>query len=893
MLPFGSLQRRLLAVVLVALAPIVALSGVNLVLSARQQRADQLRATTETMRAMVGAVDTELDRLTAVLQALAASSSLQRGDLQDFHDTVRRAKAQDPSWANIVLADPAGKQLVNLLRPYGASLPDRPARPDMFVLVVRDRRPTIGPVVPHGPIIHTPTFAIDVPVMRGSELRYVLTGVVDPESIRGVIHQQRVPPDAVVSILDARGNHVARSREHEQWLAKPASEALRALMAGGSEGAGPSVTLEGQQIYAAFSRSPTTGWSVAAGLPREAIDGPVRRSYLTVGLGLALSLALGLLASSLAARSVSRPIDALRLAAQAVGRGERSPPPSTGLPEVREVADALVSAHAAREKQLEAERAARADAEAASHAKDELLAAQQREDVSARRLAAIVDSSDDAIVSKTLDGVVTSWNPAAERMFGYPAAEAIGRHITLIIPTERRAEEDEVLARIRRGQKIDHFDTVRVAKDGRRIEISLTVSPVRSSRGEIIGASKIARDITERRRLEAERAQALAAEQAARAEAERANRAKDEFLAMLGHELRNPLGAITAALRVVDLWGLADDRGVQAREIITRQMGSLVRLVDDLLDVGRLTTGKIALTRIPVDLTTVVRRGVDALTKEGPSPRVECLTAEPVWIEGDETRLEQIVSNLLGNALKFTPTDGRITVGVSAAAGEAILRVEDTGMGIAPDLLPRIFDLFVQGETELHRPRAGLGIGLTLVHRLVDLHGGRIEAASGGLPGRGSVFTVRFPLTAPPAAAAAAPPAVSSAPIRRRVLIVEDSDDAREMLRYLLERAGHEVYDAADGATGLERALSLGPDVAVVDVGLPGLDGYELARRIRASGRNDMFLIAVTGYGQPEARRRGLDAGFDAYLTKPIAPDRLMEVIATASPGGHRSLGGA
>jgi PAS domain S-box-containing protein len=880
---FGTLQRRLLAVVLVALAPIVALSGVNLALSARQQRTDQLRAMTETMRAMVGAVDTELHRLTAVLQALTASSSLQRGDLKDFHDTLRRAKAQDPSWANIVLVDPAGKQLVNILRPYGAPLPDKPAWPDMFLPVVRDRRPTISPVVPYGPIIRVPTFAIDVPVMRGSELRYVLTGVVDPESIRAVIHQQRVPPDAVVSILDARGNHVARSREHAQWLGKPPSETLQALMTHGTEGAGLSRTLEGQETYAAFSRSPATGWSVAMGVSRATIDGPVRRSYLTVGLGLALSLALGLLASSLAARSVSGPVEALRLAAQTVGRGEPPTIQVTGLPEVGEVADALVSAHAAREKQLEAERAARAEAEAASRAKDELLAAQEREDVGARRLAAIVDSSDDAIISKTLEGVVTSWNPGAERMFGYSAAEAIGRHITLIIPTERRAEEDEVLARIRRGQKIDHFDTVRVTKDGRRIDISLTVSPMRSARGEIIGASKIARDITERRRLEVERERALAAEQAARAEAEQANRAKDEFLAMLGHELRNPLGAITAALRVVDLCGLADDRGVQARDIITRQMGSLVRLVDDLLDVGRLTTGKIALTRTPVDLATVVRRGVAAVGNEGSAPRIEVLAAEPVWMDADETRLEQIVSNLLGNALKFTPSGGRILVEVSAVAGEAVLRVEDTGMGIAPDLLPRIFDLFVQGETELHRPRSGLGIGLTLVRQLVDLHHGRIEAASGG-PGRGSVFTVRFPLTAPPDAVAAAPPAVPPAPIRRRVLIVEDSDDAREMLRYLLERAGHEVYDAADGATGLERALSLSPDVAVVDVGLPGLDGYELARRLRAAGRDHMFLIAVTGYGQAEARRRGLEAGFDAYLTKPIAPDRLTEVIATAAP---------
>src|SRR5512144_1617027 len=619
--PFGTLQRRLLAVVLVALAPIVALSGVNLVLSARQQRADQLRAMTATMRAMVGAVDTELDRLVAVLRALAASGSLRRGDLAGFHDTVSRAKAQDPSWANIVLADPAGKQLVNILRPYGAPLPDKPAWPDTFLPVVRERRPTISPLVPYGRIIRTPTFAIDVPVMQGSELRYVLTGVVDPESIRAVIHQQRVPADAVVSILDARGNHVARSREHAQWLGKPPSETLQALMTHGTEGAGLSRTLEGQETYAAFSRSPATGWSVAMGVSRATIDGPVRRSYLTVGLGLALSLALGLLASSLAVRSVSRPVEALRLAAQAVGRGERPAIQPTGLPEVSEVADALVSAHAAREKQLEAERTARAEAEAASRAKDELLAVQEREDANARRLAAIVDSSDDAIISKTLEGVVTSWNPGAERMFGYSAAEAIGRHITLIIPTERRAEEDEVLARIRRGQKIDHFDTVRVTKDGRRIDISLTVSPVRSARGEIIGASKIARDITERRRLEVERARALAAEQAARAEAEQANRAKDEFLAMLGHELRNPLGAITNAASLLQHPALNERARGEALGIITRQVGHLTRLTDDLLDAGRAIMGKIVLQRLPLNLAQVAAQTVATLKAAGRTSR--------------------------------------------------------------------------------------------------------------------------------------------------------------------------------------------------------------------------------------------------------------------------------
>jgi PAS domain S-box-containing protein len=378
-------------------------------------------------------------------------------------------------------------------------------------------------------------------------------------------------------------------------------------------------------------------------------------------------------------------------------------------------------------------------------------------------------------------------------------------------------------------------------------------------------------DVTERKRAEGER-------ERARDLAEEASRVKDEFFAMLGHELRNPLGAITSALHVIDTGGPGDERSAQARDIVARQVRHLVRLVDDLLDVTRLTTGKITLGRRPVDLAAVARRVVGALAATSPTRRLHCEASGAVWIEADETRLEQILSNLLGNAVKFTPAGGRVTVAVAARDGEAVLQVEDTGAGISPDLLPRIFDLFVQGQTGLHRPAPGLGIGLTLVKRLVDLHGGRIEAASEG-PGRGSVFTVRFPLRQAPRDAAAATARPGGARVRRRVLIVEDNDDAREMLRHLLEQTGHEVHEAADGLVGLDRALALRPDVVVIDIGLPGLDGYEVARRVRAAGHADVLLVAVTGYGQSGDRQRSGEAGFDAHLTKPLDPLALESLL--------------
>ncbi|HUP37697.1 MAG TPA: MASE1 domain-containing protein [Candidatus Limnocylindria bacterium] len=409
-------------------------------------------------------------------------------------------------------------------------------------------------------------------------------------------------------------------------------------------------------------------------------------------------------------------------------------------------------------------------------------------------------------------------------------------------------------------------DIAMTTRDGRLLHTSW--SNIRLPDDTRIG---IGLDATERRRTEDER-------ERARADAEEASRIKDEFFAMLGHELRNPLGAITTALHVIDTGAPGDERSAQARDIITRQVRHLVRLVDDLLDVTRLATGKITLARRPVDLAVVARRVVGALAATTPALRLGSETDGSVWIEADETRLEQILNNLLGNAVKFTAAGGRVTVGVAVRDGLAVLSVEDTGAGIAADLLPRIFDLFVQGQSGLHRPAPGLGIGLTLVKRLVDLHGGRIEAASEG-PGRGSVFTVRFPLHPAPREATHAVSRSAGARVRRRVLIVEDNDDARGMLRHLLERTGHEVYEAADGLIGLERAIALRPDAAVIDIGLPGLDGYEVARRVRAAGAADVLLVAVTGYGQAGDRQRSSEAGFNAHLTKPVDPPALESLL--------------
>jgi len=399
---------------------------------------------------------------------------------------------------------------------------------------------------------------------------------------------------------------------------------------------------------------------------------------------------------------------------------------------------------------------------------------------------------------------------------------------------------------------------------GRVIDAYLSLSTSRS-------------DGTERRHLVVTDLSELLDAQSGRDRAEQESQAKDELMAMLAHELRNPLSAITAAVQVLGATAHESDTAVRARSIIGRQAQHLSRLVDDLLDVGRVVTGKIPLEKRTLDFGELVRRTVTAIGERN-STHTLTLSTEQVWIEGDVIRIEQVVSNLVGNSLKYTPAGGRITVSVHGEGEEAVLRVADNGLGISSELLPRVFDLFVQGERTLDRSQGGLGIGLTLARRLVGLHHGSVSAFSEG-PGCGSTFIVRLP-RAPLPASASVDPACTATHCTRRVLLIEDNRDAREMFRMMLELAGHEVLEAEDGCSGLQMLSSASPDVAVIDVGLPGLNGYEVARRFRSEpGGKAVLLVALTGYGTPEARERSRQAGFDHHLIKPVDPETLQQLV--------------
>jgi PAS domain S-box-containing protein len=484
------------------------------------------------------------------------------------------------------------------------------------------------------------------------------------------------------------------------------------------------------------------------------------------------------------------------------------------------------------------------------------------------RLAAIIESSDDAILSKTLDGVIQTWNLGAQHLFGYTEEEAVGQHISILIPEDRADEENEIIARISSGERVDHFESVRIAKDGTRVDISLTISPIRDGSGQVIGASKVARAIGDRKRIET----------ALREEVAR----KDEFLAVLAHELRNPLAPLRNGLRIMRIAG--NDRRMvdDAREMMERQLGHMVRLVDDLLDISRINQRKIELRRSVVALADVVGSAVEtarpAIDAGGHSLKVSVPDA-PIFLYADLTRLAQVFSNLLTNSAKYTVTPGTVWLEASVADGHVSVTIRDMGIGIPGYALHGIFDMFSQVDRNLERGSGGLGIGLALVKAFVEMHGGKVRAASDG-PGKGSQFTVQLPVVNPNATAVVTEANVPVMADRRRILIADDNHDSAQSLATLLRLIGHDVYEAYDGEEAVARAEVLRPDVILMDVGMPKISGYVATRRIRErQWSKNTLIIALTGWGQSTDRQHSHDAGCDDHLVKPVALEELNTIL--------------
>ena len=541
-------------------------------------------------------------------------------------------------------------------------------------------------------------------------------------------------------------------------------------------------------------------------------------------------------------------------------------------------------------------------------------------DLITRRLAAIVDGSDDAIIGKDLNSIITSWNQGAERIFGYSAEEMIGTSIMRLIPLERQEEEQEILSCLKRGERFEHFETVRTTKEGRQLHVSLTISPIKDANGRVVGASKIARDITDRKLSEealmeakkvaeaanADRQRLLESERAARSEAERASYMKDEFLATLSHELRTPLNAVLGWATALRAGHFPTEELEQGLETIERNARVQAQIIEDLLDMSRIISGKVRLDVQRVDLPAVVAEATETVRVSASAKGVRLQTIiDPVNtpVTGDPNRLQQVFWNLLSNAIKFTPKGGRVQVLLERVDSHVEVSIIDTGEGISPEFLPYIFDRFKQADASTTRRHGGLGLGLAIVKQLVELHGGSVRVKSSGT-GKGATFIVSLPMTVlhplqepwergHPQSKPRDLPSVPAISLNNvSVLVIDDELDARNLLKLLLESAGAVVYLAPSAEQGMEHLLTKSVDVLICDIGMPDVDGYSLMRRIRAlddGQKSEVAAVALTAYARLEDRTEAMSAGFQNHLPKPVEPAEFLAVVhSLANPRSKR-----
>jgi PAS domain S-box-containing protein len=502
-------------------------------------------------------------------------------------------------------------------------------------------------------------------------------------------------------------------------------------------------------------------------------------------------------------------------------------------------------------------------------------AAEARESLETLQL--LIDASPVPIIVTDPDpAIVRFWNPAAEGLFGWTADEVVGRTMP-IVPEDKRVECASYRTLVARGDAFPGLETYRVTKSGRHVDVSMSAAPLRDANGSVSGVLLLFADVSERKRAERE--------------LKEADRAKNEFLATLAHELRNPLSPIRNATEILRLRGVESNELQWALEVIERQMQHMTRLVDDLLDVSRITTNRLELRKERIEIGEIIKDAVEASRPimEECEHRLTVTVDPQIAVDADRERLAQVLANLLHNAAKYTERGGIILLNASRERDSAVIVVRDTGIGIPADKLATIFEMFTQLNPSFERAQSGLGIGLTLAKRLVQLHGGTIEARSAGA-GLGSEFTIRIPVADSPREDERRRPATPRAVARTalRVLVVDDKEDSAKSLGMLLEMTGNEVRIAHDGAAAVREAAAFRPHAVLLDIGMPRMNGYDAARAIRHEpwGR-DIYLVALTGWGQEIDRFRTREAGFDLHLVKPVAPAEILDRLASL----ERSLG--
>lgn len=726
------IRSYLLAVVLAATVPPALLTGVLVARAITANRTANERRLLESAKVDALAVDRQFQTVIGTLQALSTVASLDTDNYEQFYQDASRVKATQPNWFAIVLLTVDGQQVVNTRLPWGTQLLEA-ADPESLRRVAETRQPAVG-------AIRTPqrgntdlVFAVRVPVMRDGVIRHVLSGIMRVELFDAVVpapgHQTQ---EWTRIIYDPLGTIAVRTRGNDGFVGTKGSPAFLERLKRAPESVTKESTRDGLSVYAASSRS-VDGWSAVVVVPRDALDGPLRASLVTLALGGILVTLGGFAAAVFASRRLSSDLDAAAKAAAAVVEGRP-----------------------------------------------------------------VVTHTAHTVETERLQRSITTTASLLER---------------------RAAERDEQLRRA----------------------------------------------------------------DAALAEAEDANRTKDQFLAVLGHELRNPLAPALTALELMKVRDPATFR--REREVLERQVAHMTRLVNDLLDLSRLSRGTVQLHKEHFEFATAVERALDMsgplIARQQHAVRVD-VPDVGVVLDADRDRIVQVLCNLLSNAALYTPSGGHISVSASGTDGQLVVTVEDDGPGIPAELAASVFDAFVQGPRSLDRREGGLGLGLALARSFVEAHGGTIRLES-GTGGRGCRFLVTLPLSA---AGPKQVPALTSErrPQPRRVIVVDDNVDAADMLAEALTALGHDVVRAFDADRALTLLRTFRPDVAVLDIGLPGTDGYELARQARTIAPG-IVLIAVTGYGQPGDVERVRAAGFSAHCVKPVNIAHLAELIE----GGIRS----
>jgi len=998
--PKVRLRRRLLTLSLAGIVPIALIAGLGLVAIIHEQKSIAEQRSLEATRLTATAVDVEINRSLDLLQTLSQSPFLDDGNLDSYQELVRRVVPLVPGWKTVIIATPDG-QVLRRIAAHHVSADGPLAEPESFMQVVSTLKPVIGQLEagPSG----TSAIPLRMPVMRNGKLVYVLTAVLKPEVIFNVINLRRLPSDWVATVVDANGRRIARTRDHEKTLGKPAAPSLMAMVKQNTnEGSGLTQTVEGIRVYSAYVHLKQSGWFVATGIPAHDIAKGALKAFAIYGGGLLLSLIVALLATRYASRRINDPMRALRHAALAMGQDQAPHLPETEIREIDDVAQALIASATARQES-EHQR----DLLVSRLQKAQTALSQQVEDLeglyalsqSLLQLSSLHDQlsailnlvcellnapggfiglegtapAPDRLVSKGISNAALPVSCLHDQVQGNLVehssrlrAEGFRTHHDVTIrrdgqdtlgwltvlfrethelsPREirlveicaataalfidrasqqekaRRSEQQlhvalnssaipfAILSPATEAQtSVEDFTLVYINDAGatalRSRAATLTDKPVSGvlsgwAQGDIYHALRETMISGEPRSLEslvqtstcegwfhivatpfqnniavwfADISERKLQEQQLR----EADRQKDEFLATLAHELRNPLAPIRQAVSLLETGQISEEQRRWSQDVIKRQVTHMGMLLDDLLDVSRITRGKIELRKQPTQLASVLRAAVETtkplFETKGHTLTVE-LPSDSVALNVDPLRLEQILINLLSNAAKYTPQKGQITVTTALNGNEAHITVSDNGIGIEPDALASLFEMFVQVPRSSEETNSGLGIGLALAQSLAQLHDGTLTVASEG-SGKGACFTLSLPydetLEAPHDVVSA--PAISTA-AHRRIVVADDNPDIAETMAELLRLEDHEVSLAYNGFQALELFKTLKPDVMLLDVGMPGMTGHQVAQAIRAlpEGRHTL-LIAITGWGQDQDKEKALQAGFDYHFTKPVS----------------------